>query len=82
MIEVGLVDGLFEMFKIREEIKKPKSEIIAESIISSYNHKFGKFLLGTHLNFRASVIEKVFLPKKKKMDLQRKLKLPELLMNF
>ena len=33
VIEVGFVDGLFEMFKLREEIKKARSDIIAESVI-------------------------------------------------
>ena len=27
-IEVGFVDGLFEMYKLREEIRKARSEII------------------------------------------------------
>ena len=63
-VEVGFVDGLFEMYKLREEIQKARSEIIAESVISSYNHNFGSFLLGTHLEFRSSIIEKVILPKK------------------
>ena len=48
-IEVGFVDGLFEMFRLREEIKTARSEIIAESVISSYTHKFGSVLLETHL---------------------------------
>ena len=35
--------------------------MIAESIISSYNYKFGSFLLGTHLGFRSSIIASKFL---------------------
>ena len=68
--EFGFVDGLFEMYKLGEEINKARSEIIAEFIILSYNHKFGSFLLGTHLAFRSSIIEKAILPKKKQLDLQ------------
>ena len=63
-IEVVLVDGLFEMFKLREEMKRARSEIIAESVILSYNHKFVSLFWGTHLAFRSSIIEKVILPKR------------------
>ena len=62
-IEVGFVDGLFEMYKLREEIRKARAEIISESVMSSYNHKFGSFLFGTHLHFRSSVIKNAILPK-------------------
>ena len=72
-IEVGFVDGLFEIYKLRDEIRKARSEIIAESVISSFNHKFGSFLFGTHLNFRSSVIENSILPKKLELDLKKKM---------
>ena len=29
-IEVGFVDGFFEMYKLREDIRKARSEIISE----------------------------------------------------
>ena len=32
-IEVGFVDGLFEMYKLREETRKARSEIISEDVI-------------------------------------------------
>ena len=62
-IEVGFVDGLFEMYKLREEIRKARAEIISESVMSSYNHKFGSFLFGTHLHFRSTIIERQFFRK-------------------
>ena len=49
------------MYRLREEIQKARSEMIAESIIWSYNYKFGSFLLGTHLGFRWSIIASKFL---------------------
>ena len=70
------------MLKLREEIKKPRSEIIAESVISSYNHKFGSFLLGTHLTFRSSILEKVILPKKKELDQQKKMEASRIAYEF
>ena len=81
-IEVGFVDGLFEMYKLREEIRKARSEIIAESVVSSYNHKFGSFLFGTHLHFRSSVIENAILPKKLELDLKKKMEASRLAYEF
>ena len=56
-IEVGFADGLFEMYKLREEIRKARAEIISESVMSSYNHKFGSFLFGTHLHLQLSKMQ-------------------------
>jgi len=61
------------MYKLRDEIRKARSEIISESVMSSYNHKFGSFLFGTHLNFRSSTIENAILPKKLELDLKKKM---------
>ena len=81
-VEVGFVDGLFEMYELREKIHKARSEVIVESIISSYNHKFGSFLLGTHLAFRLSIIEKAILPKKKQLNLQKKIEASRIAYEF
>ena len=81
-IEVGFVDGLLEMYKLRDEIRKARSEIISESVMSSYNHKFGSFLFGTHLHLRSSTIENAILPKKLELDLKKKWKLHTLHTNF
>ena len=81
-VEVGFVDSLFEMYKLREEINKARSEIIAESIILSYNYKFGSFLLGIHLAFRSSIIAKAILPKKKELDLQKKIEASRIAYEF
>ena len=65
-----------------EEIRKARSEIISESVISSYKHKFGSFLFRTHLNFRYSVIENTILPKKLELDLKRKMEAPLIAYEF
>ena len=41
-IEVGFVDGLFEMFKLRELITKAKGQILAKEVhvTNLYNHRF------------------------------------------
>ena len=70
------------MYKLRKEIRKARSEIIAESVISSYNHKFGSFLFGTRLHFRYSVIENASLPKKLELDLKKKMEASRLAYEF
>ena len=65
-----------------EEIRKAKSEIISESVISSFNHKFGSFLFGTHRNFRSSVIENAILPKKLELDLKKKMEASQIAYEF
>ena len=76
------MDGLFEMYKLREEIRKARSEIISESVISSYNHKFGSFLFGTHLNLTSLVIENMILPKKLELDLKKKMEASRIAYEF
>ena len=61
------------MYKLREEIRKARAEIISESVMSSYNHKFGSFLFGTHLHFRSTFIENAIRPKKLELDLKTKI---------
>ena len=38
---MGSVDGLVEMYKLREQISKTKEEIISDGITSTYKHKLG-----------------------------------------
>ena len=44
-IEVGFVDGLFEMYKLRELIAKTKAEIISDGMTSTYKHNSGPICL-------------------------------------
>ena len=43
---MGFVDGLFEMYKLREGVAKAQAELISYSVISSYTYKFGTFRNG------------------------------------
>ena len=49
-VEVGLVDGLFEMYKLRCDIEKTKAELIADGAVSSFNHNFGTFIFVNHID--------------------------------
>ena len=53
-IEVGFVDGLFEMYKLRSDIAKARAELMAEGAF--YNHKFGTFIFGNHIGYKSSLI--------------------------
>ena len=44
---MGFVDGLFEMYKLRESIAKARAELLSESVISSYTHRIGFFFSET-----------------------------------
>ena len=63
-VEVGFIDGLFEMYKLGKEIGEANSGLIASSAISTYNHKFGTFIFGNHIDYRSSWIESLIEPKR------------------
>ena len=71
-IEVGFVDGLFEMYKLRCDIEKAKTELIADGLISTYNHNFGTFIFGNHIDYRSSLIESIIEPKRLELDKSKK----------
>ena len=61
---MGFVDGLFEMYKLRGDIAKARAELMAEGFASSYDHKFGTFIFGNHIDYRSSWIESLIEPKR------------------
>ena len=79
-VEVGFVGGLFELYKLRKT--KAKSELIANSAISTYNHQFGTFIFRNHIDYRSSLIESLIEPKDWNWIKQKEWKLQLLLMIF
>ena len=71
-LEVGFVDGFFEMYKLRERIAKTKEEIISDGLISSYKHRFGTNLFSSYITFRSSTIENLIIDKRLELDKQKK----------
>ena len=67
-VKVGFVDGLFEMYKLRCDIAKARAELLADSAMSTYNHKFGTFIFGNHIDYRSSWIESLIEPKRLELD--------------
>ena len=44
-IDVGFVDGLFELYKLRGKIAKARAQLLSTSVLSGYPHKFGTFFI-------------------------------------
>ena len=64
-VEVGFVDGLFEMYKLRSEIAKARAELISYSTLQGYRHKFGTFLFNAFLSFRSTAIDNLIDAKRR-----------------
>ena len=58
-VEVGFVDGLFEMYKLRELIIKTKVEIPTKELMRSYNHRFGTSLFTSRIQQGSYVCQSV-----------------------
>ena len=43
------VDVFLEMYNPLVDIAKPRAELMSDSAVSTYNHKFGTFILETTL---------------------------------
>ena len=66
------VDGFFEMYKIGGEIATAGAELMAESAVSSYNHKFGTLIFGNHIDYRSIWIESLIESKRMELDSRQK----------
>ena len=67
-IELGFVDGLFELYKLRCEIETSRAEIMATKMLSGYRHNFGSFLFNSFICFRSSTIENLIEDKRKELN--------------
>ena len=81
-IEVGFVDGLFEMYKLRLEIAKARADLISDSVLPGYRHKFGTFLFNAFLSFRSTAIDNLINEKRKELDLYKKMEASRIAYDF
>ena len=72
-IELGFVDGLFELYKLRCDIEKARSEIKATKMLSGYYHSFGSFLFNSFICFRSSTIKNLIDEKRKELNELKKI---------
>ena len=81
-VEVGFVDGLFEMYKLRSEIAKARADLISNSVLQGYRHKFGTFLFNSFLSFRSTAIDNLIDAKRRELDLYKKMEASRIAYDF
>jgi len=82
LIEVGFVDDLFEMYKLREAIAKAKAEILSHKLMSSYTHRFCTALFTSNITFRSSSIENIIMDKRIELDKEKKIEASLLIYDY
>ena len=81
-IELGFVDGLFELYKLRCDIEKARSEIMATKVLSGYRHRFGSFLFNSFICFQSSTIEDLIDENRKELNKQNKIETSRIAYEF
>ena len=46
---------------------------MSEGALSTYNHKYGTFIFGNHIDYRSSLIESLIEPKRKELDRSKRM---------
>ena len=81
-IELGFVDGLFELYKLRGDIEKARQEIMATKMLSGYRHSFGSFLFNSFICFRSSTIENLIKEEKRELNELKKIEASRIAYDF
>ena len=55
-IELGFVDKLIELWKLRKRILEDKTEITVSGFLATYNHDAGKAMMNKTVNFRSTSV--------------------------
>ena len=55
--ELGFIDSLFMIFKLRGKIQRIQDEIKAYKFAKQYSHNFGDFIFYKSMSFRSSYLE-------------------------
>ena len=79
---MGFVDGLFKLYKLRCDIEKARSELMATSVLSGYRHKFGSFLFNSFICFTSSTIEDLIDKKRRELNEQKKIEASRIAFKF
>ena len=59
--------------KMKQNLAKARAELLADSAMSTYNHKFGTFIYGNHIDYRSSWFESLIEPKRLELDRTKKM---------
>ena len=79
---MGIVDGLFELYKLRELITKEKGEIQSKELMNSYNDRFGTSLFSSNITFRSTTIEGIIMDKRLELDNEKKIEVSFLIYDY
>ena len=71
-VELGFVDKLIELWKLRKRILEDKTEITVSGILSRYNHDAGKAIMNKTVNFRSTYISQLFKTRNKALTMEEK----------
>ena len=75
--ELGFIDSLFMMFKLREKIARIRNEIKAYNFVKQYSHNFGDFIFYKCMNFRSSYLEGLAKTKNHTLNAEARIKASE-----
>ena len=81
-IELGFVDKLFELWKLRKKIQEDKAEITVTGFLQRYNHEGGKAVMHKTFNFKSTYIAKVFKAKNKALTLAERTRMSLEMYNY
>ena len=70
--ELGFVEKLIELWKLRKRISEDKAEIIVSGFLQRYTHEMGKAVMSKAMNFRSTYISKLFKAKNKELNMDEK----------
>ena len=67
---------------MRLEIAKARADLISDSVLPGYRHKFGTFLFNAFLSFRSTAIDNLINEKRKELDLYKKMEASRIAYDF
>ena len=70
--ELGFVEKLIELWKLRKRISEDKAEITVSGFLQRYTHEMGKAVMSKAMNFRSTYISKLFKAKNKELNMDEK----------
>ena len=71
-VELGFVEKLIEMWRLRKRILEDKAEILVDGTLAKYGYKAGETLMNRTLTYRSSYVNRVFKARNKAITLEER----------
>ena len=81
-IELGFVDKLIELWKLRKRILEDKTEITVSGFLQRYTHEMGKAFMGKTMQFKSTYIARLFKDKNKEVTMEEKNRAAMVMYNY